>query len=128
MANKMENMPKGFHNLGEDLSMKGQDHISKVEEEANTHIHYPSLWFHNKSELKDLPKEGVAEIMYRKVMEREEKVMVNGKEESRYTTELEILGIRHSGEIENNTEESNEPSDEDAIDKGLEAASESNNK
>ena len=124
----MENMPKGFHNLGEDLSMKGQDHISKVEEEANTHIHYPSLWFHNKSELKDLPKEGVAEIMYRKVMEREEKVMVNGKEESRYTTELEILGIRHSGEIENNTEESNEPSDEDAIDKGLEAASESNNK
>jgi hypothetical protein len=128
MKSDKENMPKGFHDLGEDLSMKGQDHISKVEEEADTHIHYPTLWFHNKSELKDLPKDGVAEIMYRKVMEREEKIVINGKEESRYTTELEILGIRHSGEIENNTEESNEPSDEDAIDKGLEAASESNNK
>jgi hypothetical protein len=128
MKNDKENMPKGFHDLGEDLSMKGQDHISKVEEEADTHIHYPTLWFHNKSELKDLPKDGVAEIMYRKVMEREEKIVINGKEESRYTTELEILGIRHSREIENNTKESNEPSDEDAIDKGLEAASESNNK
>jgi hypothetical protein len=130
MANKMENMPEGFHDLGEDIGMKGKEHIEKVEEEANTHIHYPSLWFHNKSELKDLPKEGVAEIMYRKVMEREEKVMVNGKEESRYTTELEICGIRPSDEGGNETakEEKMEDtvSDSDAIDMGLEAAAKEN--
>jgi len=126
MANNKQELPEGFHDLGEDLAMKGQDHIAKVEEEADTHIHYPSLWFHNKSELKDLPKEGVAEVMYRKVMEREEKVMVNGKEESRYTTEIEIMGIRPCDYSEEEMSEDNQPSDEDAIDKGLEAASESN--
>ena len=125
MTNNKQELPEGFHDLGEYLSMKGQDHIAKLEEEADTHIHYPSLWFHNKSELKDLPKEGVAEVMYRKVMEREEKVMVNGKEESRYTTELEICGIRSNGSSEKNMSEDNEPSDDDAIEKGLEAASES---
>jgi len=127
MASNKTKLPEGFHDLGEDLSMKGQDHINKVEQEAETHIHYPTLWFHEKNALKDLPKEGMAEIKYKKVMEREEKVMVNGKEVSRYTTELEIHGIRAHGDWENEeTSEENEPSDDDAIEKGLEAASKAN--
>jgi len=121
-----QNLPKGFHDLGEDLAMKGKEHTAKIEAEADTHIHYPSLWFHEKNALKDLPKEGMAEIMYRKVMEREEKVMVDGKEVSRYTTELEIRAIRSSDkeeEMEEKGEMKSAKDDEDAIDKGLEAAS-----
>jgi hypothetical protein len=118
-------LPDGFHNLGEDLSQKGQGHIEKVEEEAETHIHYPSLWFHNKAELKHLPKEGTAIIHYKKVMEREEKITINGKQENRYTTELQIHGIKAGEATESAKEESEGPSDEDAIDIGLEAASES---
>jgi hypothetical protein len=122
------NLPEGFHDLGENLSMKGSDHIAKVEEEADTHIHYPTLWFHNKNELKDIPKEGTAVIHYKKVMEREETITINGKTETRYTTELQIHGIKPE-EGEEYTEKSSEeePSNEDAIDKGLEAASETSN-
>ena len=116
-------LPKGFHDLGEDLAMKGQDHVQKVEEEADTHIHYPTLWFHNKNELKDLPKEGTAIIHYKKVMEREEKIMIDGKSDTRYTTELQIHGIKAGEASESASEESNEPNNEDAIDIGLEAAS-----
>ena len=107
--------------------MKGADHIEKVEAEADTHIHYPSLWFHEKNALKDLPKDGTAVIHYKKVMEREEKVMVNGKEVSRYTTELEIHGIKAGEATESAEEKSEEPNDEDAIDMGLKAASETTN-
>lgn len=125
MQNEKITLPDGFHNLGEDLSQKGQGHIEKVEEEAETHIHYPSLWFHNKAELKHLPKEGTAIIHYKKVMEREEKITINGKQENRYTTELQIHGIKAGEATESAKEESEGPSDEDAIDIGLEAASES---
>jgi hypothetical protein len=61
-------------------------------------------------------------------MEREEKITINGKQENRYTTELEIHGIKAGEATESAKEESEEPSDEDAIDIGLEAASESTDK
>jgi hypothetical protein len=118
-------LPEGFHDLGEDLAQKGQGHIEKVEAEADTHIHYPSLWFHNKAELKDIPKEGTAIIHYKKVMEREEKITINGKEENRYTTELEIHGIKAGEATESTEAEASEHDDEDAIEMGLEAASKS---
>ena len=124
-SSTLVNLPEGFHDLGEDLSQKGQGHIEKVEAEADTHIHYPCLWFHNKAELKDLPKEGTAIIHYKKVMEREEKITINGKEENRYTTELEIHGIKAGESTESEENKTNEPNDEDAIDMGLKAASES---
>jgi hypothetical protein len=125
MATDKIQLPEGFHDLGEDLAQKGQGHIEKVEEEADTHIHYPSLWFHNKAELKDLPKEGTAIIHYKKVMEREEKITINGKEENRYTTELEIYGIKAGEATESTEAEASEHDDEDAIEMGLEAASKS---
>jgi hypothetical protein len=127
MDNNKQAIPEGFHDLGEDIAMKGKEHMEKVEEEADSHIHYPSLWFHNKNALRDLPKEGTAVIMYRKIMEREEKIMVNGKPEDRYTTELEICAIRPHGKGKNEETEETEKesmSDEDAIDKGLKAAAE----
>jgi hypothetical protein len=127
MVTQKTKLPEGFHDLGEDLSMKGAGHIEKVEQEADTHIHYPTLWFHEKNALKDLPKEGTAVIHYKKVMEREEKITVNGKEETRYTTELQIHGIKAGEATESSEQETQEPSDEDAIDKGLEAASETTN-
>ena len=125
MASDKIQLPEGFHDLGEDLSQKGQGHIEKVEAEADTHIHYPSLWFHNKAELKDLPKEGTAIIHYKKVMEREEKITINGKEENRYTTELEIHGIKAGEATESTEAKASEHDDEDAIEMGLEAASKS---
>ena len=122
MENTPVKLPEGFHDLGEDLSAKGAEHIAKVEEEADTHIHYPTLWFHEKEMLRDLPKEGTATIHYKKIMEREETITVNGKKETRYTVELQIHGLK-PGESTESEEESNEPNDEDAIEKGLQAAS-----
>jgi hypothetical protein len=125
MATDKIQLPEGFHDLGEELAQEGQGHIEKAEEEAYTHIHYPSLWFHNKAELKDLPKEGTAIIHYKKVMEREEKITINGKEENRYTTELEIHGIKAGEATESTEAEASGHDDEDAIEMGLEAASKS---
>ena len=115
---------EGFHDLGEEI--KNPVEIEALDKEADTNVHYPSLWFHNKAELKDLPSEGTAVIKYKKIMEREENVTINGKSEHRYTTVLQIMGIK-AGEAEEaeKMEESKQPvSDSDAIDKGLEAASE----
>jgi len=112
-----------FHDLGEQI--KNPVEIEALDKEADTKVHYPSLWFHNKAELKDLPSEGTAVIRYKKIMEREENVTIDGKKEHRYTTELQIMAIK-AGEAEE-AEESNEPDDDDAIEKGLEAASKSTN-
>jgi hypothetical protein len=119
MDNKTIKLPEGFHDLGEE--MKPID-LQIVKEEQESRVHYPSLWFHDAKGLKDLPKEGTAIIHYRKVMEREENVVENGKESHRYTVELQIHGIK-PGEATESEEESNEPNDEDAIEKGLQAAS-----
>jgi hypothetical protein len=129
MSHDSINLPKGFHDLGEEI--KARTEIAALEKEADSKVHYPSLWFHNKAELKDLPKEGTAVIHYKKIMEREETITINGKKEQRYTTELQIHGIKSTGAGESAPEEAeeseeyekNEPDDEDAIEKGLEAAS-----
>jgi len=122
--NKNKMMSDEYHDLGEKI--KNPVEIEALNEEADTKVHYPSLWFHNKSELKDLPSEGTAMIKYKKIMEREENVTVNGKSEHRYTTELEIRAIRScedDGEMEKSGKMKSPKDDEDAIDKGLEAAS-----
>jgi hypothetical protein len=125
MSHEKNKMMSGeYHDLGEEI--KNPVEIAALNEESDTKVHYPSLWFHNKSELKDLPSEGTAMIKYKKIMEREENVTINGKSEHRYTTELEIRGIRsceHEEEMENGGKMKSPKDDEDAIDKGLEAAS-----
>jgi hypothetical protein len=127
---KMENskikLPEGFHDLGEEI--KNPVEVEAIKEELNSRVHYPSLWFHDKEGLKSLPKEGTAVIHYKKIMEREEKVTEGGKTTSRYTTELQIHGIQPGEATESEAEEANEPDDEDAIEKGLEAASKETSK
>ena len=56
---------EGFHDLGEEI--KNPVEIEALDKEADTNVHYPSLWFHNKAELKDLPSEGTAVIKYKKI-------------------------------------------------------------
>jgi hypothetical protein len=83
-------------------------------------VHYPTLYFSGKNELKALPQNGEATIYYKKVMERTEKITRDGKTETRYVVELEIHGIEpeKADEMENEA-----TSDEDAIEEGLEEAS-----
>jgi hypothetical protein len=114
------NLPEGFHDLGEELK---PIKISDVEDTANSK-HYPVLYFSGKTELKDLPKSGTALIKFKKTMEREEETTRNGKTEERYSCELEIHAIKPVESDEYSEANAEEPSDEDAIENGLEAASE----
>lgn len=114
----------GFHDLGEKIP--SLETAAPEPAQGNERTHYPSLWFHDKNELKSLPKSGTAIIKYKKVMERTETVTINGKTENRYTTELEIHAIK-AGESDESEAEEAETSDEDAIEKGLEAASKETN-
>lgn len=123
MASDKINLPEGFHDLGEDSNHFGA--VSVADESPKSSVHYPCLYFSGKNELKDLPKEGMAVIKYKKVMESEKTHTRDGKSETTYSTELEIYGIKpeESGEYSESESAKEEPSDEDAIDKGLEAAS-----
>jgi hypothetical protein len=110
-----QNVPEGFIDLGEKLS------IPEYPEEK---VHYPSLYFDNAEDLKSLPKEGTAVIHFKKVMEKTTTNEINGKSETRHCIELQIHGIKAGEATESTEAEASEPDDEDAIEKGLEAASE----
>lgn len=112
-------LPEGFVDLGE--STKNMEVISMIEPaEDNPKVHYPSLYFENVENLDDLPKEGMATIYFKKVMERKETTMRNGKTEKRNTVEICIYGIKPMDSDE--SEEYEEEDDEDAIENGLEEA------
>jgi hypothetical protein len=117
------NVPEGFTDLGENIKMPEMNHMDSEENEQEERVHYPSLYFDNAESLKDLPKEGTATIHFKKVMEKTTTTEINGKSETRHCVELQINGIK-AGESTQSKE--SEPDDEDAIDKGLEAASETN--
>jgi hypothetical protein len=116
------NVPEGFTDLGESFEMPKMNDMEKSEGEVNR-VHYPSLYFDNAEALKGLPKEGTAIIHFKKVMEKTTTTDINGKTETRHCVELQINGIKAG---ESTEAEASEPDDEDAIEKGLEAASESN--
>lgn len=121
-------LPEGFVDLCEEvkmpmMAMKKEDKSSDESTEEKEY-YYPSLYFRNKTALKDLPKEGTAIIHFKKLMEREEKVTTDGKTSVNYTTELEIHGIKPDENSEYSTPSTEEPDDEDAIEMGLESASE----
>ena len=121
-------LPDGFHDLGEKIIPHPLIESAEKNEEtqaAEENIHYPSLYFDNApADLEGLPKEGTAVIHYRKVMEKTEKTERDGKTIKRYCLELEIHGIKPSGEDATYETKEIEPDDEDAIEQGLEAASE----
>lgn len=111
-------LPSGFEDLGEPVKQ-----ISMDMEMSKSEYHYPSLYFENAEALKDLPKEGTAVIYFKKIMEKNETMMRDGKTEKRHCVELCICGIKpeNSEEMES---ESEEIDDEDAIENGLEEAEE----
>ena len=117
-------IPEGFHDLGEEVKLTAIDLSSNSKEESDSY-HYPCLYFSSKDSLKDFPENGTATIHYKKVMEREETVTRDGEKKKNYTVELQIHGIKAGEATESEAVEADEPSDEDAIEKGLEAASDS---
>ncbi len=112
---------ENYIDLGEKIKMPEMA-IAEISVE-NEKTHYPCLYFSGKNSLKTLPKEGTAIIKYKKVMEREETRSRDGKEETCYCTELEIHSIKAGENEESEEEENDEPSNEDAIETGLKAAS-----
>lgn len=108
-------MPDGFYDLGESLNI-----MSLGSEEKEPSVHYPSLYFENADALKSLPKEGTAIIHFKKIMEKMETLICDGKETKRHCCELQINGIKSNGSSEMDMED--EMDDEEAIDSGLEEA------
>lgn len=120
-------LPEGFFDLGEKIISHPLIEATEKtieKQEAQENIHYPSLYFSNApTGMSKLQKEGSAVIHYKKVMEREEKVERDGKTITNYCVELEIHGIKPSGEDATYETKAVEPDDEDAIEEGLIEAS-----
>jgi hypothetical protein len=116
---KKAELPEGFIDLGEEIpSMGGTSIEIEIPKEE---YHYPSLYFDNAEELSKLPKEGTAVIHFKKVMEKKETMMRDGKETKRHCVELQICGIKPSSVSETETE-MEEYDDEDEIENGLNEA------
>jgi len=119
-------LPDGFHDVGQKVS--SPEKLEAIEETAETGVMYPSIHFYNASkEIADLPQVGTALIHYKKVMERHEKTLSGADEDERYVIELQIHGLKlvDSKKTSKKSEEYSErkPSDDDAIELGLQAAS-----
>lgn len=113
------NLPEGFHDLGEELK---PIEIKMGESDKESSVHYPSLYFENAEALSKLPKEGTAVIHFKKVMEKKETTMRDGKEIKRHCVELQINGIKPEGDSKMEDTAEKEEDDEDAIEMGLKAA------
>jgi hypothetical protein len=122
MTSSQITLPEGFLDLGEKITPLP---IISEKLESQDSTHYPSLYFSKAPEgMSKLKKEGTATIHYKKVMEREEKIERDGKTITNYCVELEIHGIKPSGEDATYKTKVTEPDDEDAIEEGLKEASE----
>jgi hypothetical protein len=120
-TNKKADLPEGFIDLGE--KVKSMEIAPAMDVKESMSIHYPSLYFDNAEGLSKLPKEGTAMIHFKKIMEKKETVMRNGKEEKRHCVELQICGIKPESVSEMSSPvEMEEEDDEDAIEMGLKAA------
>jgi hypothetical protein len=90
-------LPEGFVDLSEEVKPMMAMSISEpeMEEEGDDKEYsYPSLYFSNAEGLKDLPKEGTATIVFKKIMERTEVVNRDGKTKKNHCVELCICGIK----------------------------------
>jgi hypothetical protein len=116
-------LKSGFIDLSEEIKPMIGMSISEPETEAeedDKEYSYPSLYFDNVKGLEKLKKEGMAIIHYKKVMERNEDIMRNGKNEKRHSVELCICGIKpECCEEMPESKMEEEEDDEDAIEKGL---------
>ena len=119
-TNKKADLPDGFIDLGE--KVKSMEIKPAMEMEESESIHYPSLYFDNAEGLSKLPKEGTAMIHFKKVMEKKETMMRDGKEVKRHCVELCICGIKPESVSETTSTDEEEEDDEDAIEKGLKEA------
>ena len=108
-------LPEGFVSLGENLSKKMETAFPMREDGEK--IYYPSLYFENVKGLKDMPSEGTALILYKKVMEKTESVKTDDGTDKRYSVELCICGIKPQEDLSEEPEM--EEDDEDAIESGL---------
>lgn len=119
-TSKKTDLPEGFIDLGEPMETMGAEIITEMPKKE---YHYPSLYFENAEELSKLPKEGTAMIHFKKVMEKKETMMRDGKETKRHCVELQICGIKpdKASKVEEEYKEEKED-DEDAIEMGLKAA------
>jgi len=125
-ANEKAKLKSDFIDLGEKLKSGGMMiSMDSEKSEESPKYHYPSLYFDNVKGLEKLKKEGMAVIHYKKVMERTEDITRNGKNEKRHSVELCICGIKPECCEEMPENEMEEEDDEDAIEMGLKAASES---
>jgi hypothetical protein len=110
---------EGFIDLGEKYDEKYE-----IEMPERGEMHYPSLYFDSKEELKNLPDEGTAIIKFKKRMQKETTTKVDGKETKKYCVELEIHGIKPSGKgkSEESSESARDEDAKDAIKMGIDAA------
>jgi hypothetical protein len=118
-------LKSGFIDLSEEIKPMIGMSISEPEmeaEEDDKEYSYPSLYFDNVKGLEKLKKEGMAIIHYKKVMERNEDITCNGKNEKRHSVELCICGIKPECCEEMPESKMEEEDDEDAIEMGLKAA------
>lgn len=118
-TSKKANLPEGFHDLGEEIK---PIKIEMGGEKETPSVHYPSLYFENAEALSKFPKEGTAVIHFKKIMEKKETVMRDGKEMKRHCVELQINGIKLEGASKMEDTGEKETSAEDAIEIGLSAA------
>lgn len=118
-TSKKANLPEGFHDLGEEIK---PIKIEMGGDKETPSVHYPSLYFENAEALSKFPKEGTATIHFKKVMEKKETVMRDGKEIKRHCVELQINGIKPEGASKMEDTGEKETSAEDAIEIGLAAA------
>ena len=119
-TNKKADLPERFIDLGEKVQSMEMKPAMEVKESES--IHYPSLYFDNAEGLSKLPKEGTAMIHFKKVMEKKETMMRDGKEVKRHCVELCICGIKPESVSETTSINEEEEDDEDAIEKGLKEA------
>jgi hypothetical protein len=126
-------LPEEFTDLGEDMNkVHGMHPVDAASAAEKNHeepkVYYPELHFegeHAEKLMKHLKEHGTAHIHYKKVSESTHHETRHGKKETRHRVGLQIHGIKLEGGHHDHSAESHTPNNEDAIEKGLEAASES---
>lgn len=126
-----QTVPEGYTDLGEDMgNMHGMHAVDAASAAAKNHetakVYYPELHFegeHAEKLMKHLGASGTANIHFKKVSESTHHETRHGKSETRHKVGIQIHGIKPLKGSEESDSKSLMPKDEDAIEKGLEAAS-----
>jgi len=124
-----QEIPEGFHDLGEHDTpgmFGGVAPEATDAKDKTTSVHYPELHFHGEHAeklKKHLGEHGTATIHFKKISEGHRQETRDGQTKHHHSVGIQIHGIK-SAKAENYGEtRATMPKDEDAIEKGLEAAS-----